>query len=470
MGTNKTILTLIVILIALLTLWINYVYLGPSQIIAIISALIWIAMGIYLWLFEKAAFVLLVPIYIGQLGAIISNAYLEGGTFILEQGDFSYATGSTLRLTILSFIFFAVSILVFKFSTRTLFSVHNPANNLPPYSGRYRIIFSITAFVLLLNAINLLIFGSPLLQGIQRFDYWQMHPFPILHKLTSYLFIVCFFLGSMYGSANSSSRRKFALLSLISYIFINILLGEKFTGIYLDLIYFFIGFILTRLLICGTIPRIFRIIFLSSTIFILLICLTIWHYTRIHGIDSTMVFDFLITRIFALQGHVWWGIDRMMINGHSAHGIFELLRSYKDTEAGGFYMLMYQIAPTSLVNSYAERGVTFSMGSPAIAVYALGYVGAVIYQLLGGILYGLSSSYLLFKLYSGQIFRTFIAIKIFLMLSHVFNMGTVILLISPTFNLYILIAIGDILLRKFSKVIGTNRDHCILSSPIPSDS
>jgi hypothetical protein len=439
---------------------------GPSQIIAIISATLYVGFGIILWFYQRPAFTIALPIYIGQLAAIISNAYLEGGTFISEQMDYSYATGSTLRLSILAIIFMLAAVIVFsKFSFKSLISA--PVSQL--FTSKYFAIFAIATLVFFLNVTNILIFGSPIFMGIQRFDYWAMHPLPQLHKFTGYLSLLCFYLGSLYGSLKSKNKRKLSIFFLVSYIFINILVGEKFTGIYLALLNFFIGFILSRSLLKEAIPNILKIVLISGMLFLSILCLVIWSYTHIHGIDSAFVFNFLISRIFALQGHVWWGIDRYVLDGHHICSFSELINSLKASDEGSFYMLMNQISPSNLVNSYMNRGVTFTMGSPAIAIYVFGYFGAIIYQLLGGIFYGLIGAYLFSKLKRGQIILSFIALKLLLIMTHIFNMGIIGLFLSPSFLLYSMIMFGDIFFSKVSK-IGKHSDTSILSSSVPSHS
>lgn len=459
-----------IVAFAFIQLWFIYALLGPTQLLAVFSTVIWLGIGIFLWRFEKESFVILLPIYLGQTFAIISNVYLEGGAYIIEQSDYSHATGSTLRLTFYSTIFLIGTIIGYKSLKSNLISCSY--SFCPPFKQKYPIIVALALVVLLFNVLNILLFGSPLQMGIQRFDYWRLHPVPILSKLTSYLFLLCFYLGAVYGGAKNYFYKISSILILIAYFVINILLGEKFTGFYLDVMYFLIGFLLSRLWLRGAIPKIFTILLTSVLLLIPLFYLVVWHYTNLHGIDTELVLKFIIARIFALQGHVWWGFDRLMMDGHSiSQGLGSLFISEPDTNNSLIYNLMYQIAPSSLVDSYKERNVTFSMLSPAISVYLFGYTGTLLYQFIGGCIFGMSGAYLLCKLAKSQIISSFIALKIYLMLTHVFNMGVVSIFVQPTFYFYVIYAIVDITISRHNSIpSGDCSDHFILSSSVSSNS
>ncbi|MDK2375911.1 DUF6418 domain-containing protein [Serratia fonticola] len=387
---------------------------------------------------EQSFFILLIPFSIPHISAIISNVFIETGTYVEELKQFSYATGGTIRLVFFMITFFLTARFVYAFLLK--FEIIDTNNSglrqVPLLSEKIIIWLSLTLIIILL--LGALIWGTPLGNDEQRFDFWSAHPFPQFRGLLYQGYQLAFVLGVLIP--NGFYKRIMSLL-IIAFCLMNVLYGEKFTGIFLTCIYFIVGYTASV-----NINKFQRISFITMkkiiiTLFILLLVFGIifYQYKYVHKIDGSII-GFITMRIFALQGEVWWAIDSIFSKKNDISNIEYLLFSGNGCkDYGGLYYMMSKITSASLVSSYCERGVTFTMGYPAILISTVGYLSGWFINIFFGSFVGVTL-YLIRKIIiNGSILGLYVSAKVLLIETHAFNMGNLFNIIDFNFIFYFIL-------------------------------
>ncbi len=398
-----------------------------------------------MWVASQVHFLLLLPFYFGYFTAVLSNAYLEQGTYISEQHRYSLATGSTLRLTVFAGLFLCSIFLTARRMAplNTLRSQAYAAQARPTTKLLAVSILLVVALWLVLLLASGVAFGFPLILRQDRFSYWSAHPFPYLWRILIQGLQLSFLLGVTYGMSAPGRLRRAALLAFCLMLFTNVLFGDKFSSSALALMNFAAAGAIMRHLVFGvrvSLSRWAPRILVAAIAFFVLVS---WSYREISNIASQDVVDYIVSRAFGLQGHTWWGIDLLAQQGIRASPA-ELFQEHSILTPGGLYLLMYAIAPPDAVAFYMSRGMTFTMGGTAIAVHTLGYAVSVPFLILAGILTGAALSYLASKAASVQLWRAWIALKVTWIALLAFNMGNPYLLVGVSMAVYLLIILADL--------------------------
>lgn len=394
----------------------------------------------YLYQHKQYFFFLLMPFIFPHFTAIVSNFSLETGAYIEELQVTSYATGGVTRLVFFILSFFIVAMLSFGILNKyriNRFSL-TLKGDYSRLENQLLILFSIVIFVVL--TISALMWGSPLLKGLQRFDYWVQHPFPGIRNFLYQGYLLSFILGVYITKLrlNGNGSGKQYIYIVILFCFFNVLYGEKFTGVFLTLLYFFIG-LLGSLVLYKKI----KIINTKTVMFVVLLMLILYgliyyQYKYIHQLPGS-IFSFIESRVLNLQGEVWWAIDELNPAGKGISNLYSYNENCKLT--GGLYSLMYQIAPASLVDSYCERGITFTMGYPAILISSVGYFSGYLYNLLFAALVGITLFLIKKAIEYPNIISLFLSAKVMLIETHAFNMGNIYNVLDAKFLIYFLLLI-----------------------------
>jgi hypothetical protein len=432
--------------LAMVSIWLAYVIVGANGTVAVASGLAYLALGWLLWHTSRLHFLFVLPFYFGYVGAVASNVYLEQGSYISEQEAYSYATGSTLRLTC-----YAAALII------PMFCACRALTNNESLVAHYRrgwvtqglgsaavFVFFILVLWLAVLWTGLLVFGTPVFEGITRFEYWKQHPYPFLWNFLIQLSQIAFLAGALFGVTNSRRLRVACLIALLLIEVTNVFYGDKFSSTFLALLNFAIPAYGFRRLFHETKMRTARLVFVGTVLAVGFYCLIYWSYAYVHAIASDEIADYILARAFALQGHTWWGIDELSLRGLQRLRLSELLRGPSIQDPGGLYLLMYAIAPAERVSNYLESGITFSMGGTAMAIYTLGYAGGFVFEVAAGVFAGLALAYLIRKTSKLQLVRAWIALKIVWIALLAFNMGNVYLLWGASVALYVVLVMLDV--------------------------
>lgn len=403
-----------------------------------VSLILFFMFCIYLYKHKQYFFFLLMPFIFPHFTAIVSNFSLETGAYIEELQVMSYATGGVTRLVFFMLSFFMVAMLAFNFIekyrvNRFFLTLKGDYSRL---EKQLLVLFSGVIFAILL--LNAFLWGSPLLKGVQRFDYWVGHPYPGIRNLLYQGYLLSFILGVYITKIklNRTGKPISYIGIVILFCLFNVLYGEKFTGVFLTLLYFFIGMfgslVLYKKINIVNAKTIMFVVVMS----LLLYGLIYYQYKYIHQLPGS-IFSFIESRVLNLQGEVWWAIDSSAPTGNG----LSYLYSYSDNcrMSGGLYSLMYQIAPTSLVDSYCERGITFTMGYPAILISSVGYFSGFLFNLFFAVLVGVTLFLVKKSIEYPNVISLFLSAKVLLIETHAFNMGNIYNVIDVKFFVYFLL-------------------------------
>lgn len=378
------------------------------------------------------------PFIFPHFTAIVSNISLETGAFIEELQVTSYATGGVTRLVFYLLSFFVIG--MFSFGIINKYRINRFSFTL---KGDYFLLekqlillFSMSIFAVL--TVSALLWGSPLLKGVQRFDYWALHPYPGIRNFLYQGYLLSFILGVYITRLKLNGRNNYKSYILVVALFcvFNVIYGEKFTGVFLTLMYFFVG-LFGALVIYKKV----KIINTKTVLFLLLLMLILYgliyyQYKYIHQLPGS-IFSFIESRVLNLQGEVWWAIDELNPSGNGIAYLYTYNQNCKLT--GGLYSLMYQIAPVSLVDSYCERGITFTMGYPAILISSVGYISGYFLNLMFAVLIGVTLFLIKKSIEYPNIISLFLSAKVLLIETHAFNMGNIYNVVDIKFFIYFLL-------------------------------
>jgi len=353
-----------------------------SLSLAIVSFITFSLFMLYLLLRWPMFFFIILFFSFSQYTSIISNIYLESGAYALEVRMETYATGATLRLVTIDFIFILIAFYIFILFDYFFNAYKNTYNEYRSLLQMERVIFSFILAITMVMLINGVLHPFPLLSHMQRFAYWDSIPFgnwlsKLLYFL-SYTSVVLAFYLEKYRS-NRRIRRSISYLSLF-LVMLAILYANKFSWLSNFFMMWLLGYSAAKYLYGRKIP----ITSILKKVLILLpflLALVVFSYSFIHGYSGSDLKEMLIARIFALQGQMWWAIDHEVLSTSMLGSFQDIYTKYQDRPSG-IFMLMEQVAPNSVFENFYERKIPFTMAYPAITLYSLGYLGAMFSQIL----------------------------------------------------------------------------------------
>lgn len=435
--------------------------------VAWLSVIVFVLLGIVLLKWQPLFFILMFYLYFGQLSATFSGALIEKGIWVSELVQWSYPTGGTMRLVFYNMIFFMGAVVSFLVLSRYI------PKSAKPYTKKESIcvttlVWGASAVVLAVCIWGLVTNGSALLQGIDRFTFWYLNPNPGLQKAVSNLPFVCMLLGFLYSKNDDKKVRAGCLTILVVAILVNVLYGEKFSGIFLQILFFALPLLIGKYQDKTQTVSLTKIVAVCSVGASLFLPLILYHYSTIHS--STNAWQSLVNRL-SLQGEVWWAIDSMMQSGAIVPGNnldAEIRASFSpsvDTTQVGLRHLMTVISPWWLVERYFEKSVTFSMGYPAIGLYNFGYNGLVVVQIVAGLISSLTAVYFAIKVIRSQFIRSVLSFKIMLYPMFAFAMGNLYEIFSLKMLFYLGLALTVELLDSYQ--VAGRRAKIIVSHPLP---
>jgi hypothetical protein len=451
--SHRTLWWTLGLLFATLALWLAALGLGSQSALAFPAAALYVGLGLALWRISQVHFLLILPYYYGYFTAVVSNVYIEQGAYISEQYRFSFPTGSTFRLTLFAGLFLASA-----FWTSSVVAPLSRLKAMASATKRSGTFHLVSCTILLVVALWLcalltsgLVFGFPLLQRIDRFTYWSAHPYPYFWRILIHGMQLSFLLGIVAALADRAVVRRSAAAAFALILMTNILFGDKFSSSAMALLNFGTAAAMTGIMVRGVRLRLMRytpLLVIAAAGFFVLVS---WSYRAVSNVAPQFVLDYIVSRALGLQGHTWWGIDLLVREGNTnGVGPEHLLRDHSPGAPGGLYLLMFALAPAHSVAAYMEKGISFTMGGAAIAIYALGYALAVPFMIAAGMLTGLALGYLARKTASGHLWRAWIALKLTWIALLAFNMGNVYLLLSTSVVLYLAIVLADLLRQGVS--------------------
>ncbi len=401
----------------------------------------------------------------------ISIVYIDNGTYISEQGAYSYFTGASFRFVILMLPFILGAPLFFDFFTKKA-ALKNMKMHLFKVKEQYiSIIIWLLSFLLCLYLIlDEIISGIPLFNSeILQFNYYStFSKLPMTEFLSSlflgYMLLIC----GVFFCENKRLLDKFGFISIyLLAIIYRILLGEKFYPFILYTIIFFMPTIIDNFdkqyrSVVLFVRRNSKLIIRLCLLMFILIGVAYYKYSLEESYTYANPFEHLISRIFALQSHTFWGLDNYMITNNLG---FDADRIIKEIHSGvigtdilnseyGLARIMYIISPESIVDMYLSRSTRFYGGYWTIAVSCFGFFLAPIYSIFVAFLFGFISSILYTTIKNKEYIVMFIAFNAYFNLFKYFNEGDFAFLLSKRMIVAIILLIFYILIKnaKYKKI------------------
>lgn len=428
---------------------------------AVISLAI-LAVALLLTLLSDAVtFFLTFSLVAAILPMVASNVYIEFGNYISEQGVDGTASGATTRLVVYCLLYLGATFAIVSVATRRLAR---------PFGTPRTAMFVKWAYgvhaLALVGGIGILAFGGvPLLRGQDRFAFWAELP-GVLNRFPYLIAMLCFVtvVAAVIGPRGRS------LWAPITLFFISIvelvLLSEKFTGLFAIFTLSIIGAYVSIIQLRGARVRVGRLIAICTVVVGLLLILACVGFILFYGYTIDTVFGKLVDRVFGLQGHVWFGVDRVMLSGSAGGNWIDLFPPYRYDGLTGMEVLMYQISHPDFVDRMLAKGARFTMAGQALPVFVLGYGWALVYQVVGGALTGLVLCYLLRSILRLNLPSILIALLGLRQITNVFIVGDTADLYKPLTLLFLVWVIADLALSRIPAAAAwTQRTLTVIDKP-----
>ena len=313
--------------------------------------------------------------YFYHLNSILTNIlfigsliYLNNNSiYITEQKIFSYDNNSLYFYLPYMLIFYigiyVASKISFKSLAPSLYSTVLYSDKRDTYQNIMFFYFFILILSILIffSYVNILISGEiPLLSNgyINRHEYLESTKLWFILKyfgsVQTYIPIILgyFLLNRRY----IKNQRIYIIFLFAFYILYIILIGNKFGALRTAFFMFLFPLFIAKI-INGERLITYKFVFIFITVLFSIISLIVYHYINLGiSIRSSMsILEFIFYRIFALQGHVFWGVVNYIDNHNTS--VFNLWLGMEN-----LMILLYG----SGIYSELERGVRFSGGFPAI--------------------------------------------------------------------------------------------------------
>lgn len=320
---------------------------------------------------KKISIFILLSFYsiFGYTLLLLSLLYLSSNkVYIIEEGIYSHMNDSFLYIIpfLLIFIF-----LLFIFSVTTKISIIKSHKYFLSRTS-HKIIITILTLLLILSYINIFISGNiPILSNgyISRFDFLHSTKlWGILAPFGAVIAIIPITLGYllMQSSLQGFKTRYIFILFLI-YLLYLILIGQKFGAILLSSYYLILPIAIHKLLHNKKIIT-FKLLFVFFLVILSIVFLIAYHYSHLSiAKEFGGPINFIFYRLFALQGHTFWGIIEHLDD------IPISISNWWD----GMHNMM-RIIGINGIEQTIERGVNFTSGYPVVLLITFPLIGSVI--------------------------------------------------------------------------------------------
>lgn len=429
--------------------FISYIFHG-SDIVNLVVVLGYIFILFY-FLVKKESFFIISSFFLWSiLTTAISGLILETGVFLPELGEMSTlnsATAINVSLSVITLLV-AANLFVFmddriKVNLNTSFFVNSIIEKLFPI-----LVFLATLVVIFLFAR----YGRPSDYGQDRFYYWN-NVAPSWGNLVR-LFVEqsVFILGCIYAKTKKKTILGVFLLGLLSQV----LVGEKFTGIFQMLLFFAVCFLVASRKTINKKLFSFKNIILFSFLGVIFVTLVWTSYFSLSG-DSSLAFESLKTRI-AAQSQLWWALTESAIKGNV--NMINIIDNFfgigAQSENTGMSYLMGLVMPQHLFNVYQEAGIALTMAFPANILLFFGPFLSILVCAILAIFLALALWFTAYTLRNKDYILLFIAMKVFNIAIQFILMGRVYLLFEWKIILLILPLIFAFIAHSKNRVYGSN--------------
>lgn len=346
------------------------------------------------------------------------SVYAEGGVYMTEIQQLTRTTGATTRVLINCFFLMLFAYLAYTFTGRIKFiyaCISSDTNRLFMFGSSALIVL----LIMLMFGVRV-IYGSPNMYGVDRFEYWGN----IAPAWAGYARFVLQHLSMVMGLMYVVKRNKIYIFLFIASVISQILVGDKFTGLYLSVIFFLIPVVLLdNINLWKKIFSAKMMLYAALFLGILVTSSLVSYYAISHGFEAE---DKFMNRVY-LQAQMWWSVDY-----HSTGNVASLDSIIKhffgfgaDEKDTGIRYLMGIIASAKIYEIFMFRGVTFTMGSPVNFIYFFGFPLSILVSCFFGMILGSFFRVITESIKSKDVILAVLSVKLYYISISIFSMGDV---------------------------------------------
>ncbi|AGB77600.1 hypothetical protein D782_1592 [Enterobacteriaceae bacterium strain FGI 57] len=408
-------------------------FIAPStQVLNLFSYFLWMATVVYFFKKEVQFSFLNFMVIFAYTTTGLSCLFAEFGSYYVETQTISFLTGATARNLSLGYFLLYGSFLGFSFIRKYLPETYPRITILNTVISKLTPLFAI-ALILGLFFISIK-YGSPNDYNVDRFYYWTNIAPSWGDYLKFNLVQISFILGMLYSVNSNKIIMGLFALGLISQV----LVGEKFTGIFTSIIFFITPYFIIH-------HNKFRFlsaknIFLSVVV-VSIFCLVIYSsYAALVGEKNAS--ESFMSRII-LQSQMWWTVDSI---SDGMKPLSEIIKSFlglstEERDKGIFY-LMSQITPLNIFEGYYEKKINFTMASPVNIIYFFGYGFSLFIAIPIGFLCGIMLGIFRIAVINSDYWIVLLFVKIQYTIVRIFTMGEMYAFSEPKFLILCLLALS----------------------------
>lgn len=418
------------------------------------------------WIWKKCykAFPFCIIFIIEISWGLLSIGWIDSGTYISEQYRNSYFIGALFDYLLLMAPF---AYIFPKYLQKLLIKNQHRDVRFFKKINWGNVIWWGSVIVVIYLFVDLVISGIPLinpqLSKVGYYTKWSILPFAgKFHAiLLPFIILLC---GIKLAKSKRKSKTFIRALGLtISIFLLQILLDYKFFGLYDYLIWLFIpiiSFYWNRPLhntqrkfvnrpLRNTQRKFVNIGIVGGVIFLIICYLK---YSRIY----TDPFNILLSRIFSLQSHTFWGVDLLVKQGEMGFNIHTLLEEISAGFAGvplvtsdyGVGRIMYAVTRETTANDLISTGILFSSNFITVALSYSGYLLTFIYSGCFGLVSAYLTSIFGYYLNKKKYVMLFLSFFIYLRIYEYFRVGALSIILSWKFILLVIVVVGIQLCKK----------------------
>lgn len=367
----------------------------------------------------KDNFYSVIPIIIPFIGVIsmgISVAYLETGVYSSELLLTTRQTGGTVRYVLAISAFLLAYWFIFRLIVSKKWIAYqkkvSQKKNSNEIINKFIVIIGIGAAILLLSYVPREVPSS-------RNLFLVENPSVVRDLILKYLPFVSLYLGLVAGSTRRNITRAVSYAGIILVLLALYGFGHKASA----LISFIGSFVISSFVLVKFIPMkrpVFGIELRTQFIFAIIAMLFLFvagicRYINISGFNPT---EYLINRIFVLQGGIWWFTDYGATHGlcqSGMQGFLDFLKTIDYNKNLSVIYLMTKAVGTALTYKivFVHHGL-YAGAFPAIFYEIGGITGPVLFSFLSGIIIAVVSGHLVRKLIKRQIILLLVSFSIYL--------------------------------------------------------
>ena len=404
-------------------------------------------------LYKKHGSLTTIPLYFifSQTWIILSSYYLDiGNIYTYELDLFTSSSLATSFLVLINIIFLFV-----YFNWLELRGV-NSKSDTDDYAYRsFTLVDSFIFFYIFLLFYSFKVVGYvPLISGIDRATYTlsALETIPF-NYVFGYFLPICFVIATLVAYKKINNRNTIInyvqLALIIIYLF---LASNKFSRIIQIVFFGFIPFFV----VCQPkikIAKLLKFTFfgIASVLLIIFVQSEIFSYFSAIGGDS--IFEYLLTRIFVLQGQIWWktynfiSIDSILDFNHLKVEMQTLMGIRHGYEYVGLDYLMEICTQGKFIYNIIENGnYKYTGAFPAILLVTFNYLLIIPIVIVISVIYAEISYWLKSALQGGNLLMIFLSFLVYLNL-------TVLLLTGNFSQFFSLSSFAKILLLFFFNIV-----------------